>query len=158
MFCSNCGQTIPDGSKFCPNCGKVFADAPPVDLNKGEPYTSPPQSGYAPPPSDVPPSAGPAAPLPPGGQKLIYPGPNPRDPVMMGLLGGCCLPGLAQILVGQVSKGVVMLIVWVTLGWGVGIFTGFVSLLAVHLLAGIDAYLIAKKLQAGQAVGEWEFF
>ena len=27
MFCSNCGNNIPDGSKFCPVCGTNFAAA-----------------------------------------------------------------------------------------------------------------------------------
>ncbi len=28
MFCSKCGITVEDGSKFCPNCGNVIAEAP----------------------------------------------------------------------------------------------------------------------------------
>ena len=28
MFCSNCGNQIPDGSKFCPNCGSPVVPVP----------------------------------------------------------------------------------------------------------------------------------
>jgi hypothetical protein len=32
MFCSSCGQQIPDSAKFCPSCGAATGAAPPGEL------------------------------------------------------------------------------------------------------------------------------
>ena len=64
----------------------------------------------------------------------------------LALLLSCLIAGIGQIYLGQTLKGLVILAVtFVTgpIGWVIGM---------------IDAYLIGKKLEAGQSVGEWEFF
>ena len=59
MFCTNCGQQIPEGSAFCPNCGTRLSAAPqaaqpeqpaafPTEAPAAPAYTQP---AYAPPPA-----------------------------------------------------------------------------------------------------------
>jgi hypothetical protein len=90
----------------------------------------------------------------------ILPSDPPKDPILMAVLS-FFVPWMGQILIGQVAKGVVMLLVTpilfalfviVTLGMGLVILP-FVGVIAV-----IDAYLLSKKLKDGQAIGGWEFF
>ena len=72
----------------------------------------------------------------------------------MAILSGCCITGLGQIILGQTLKGITLLVGSVILLVGTA---GFGLLIAYPLIA-IDAYLIAKKLEAGNPVDEWEFF
>ena len=88
-----------------------------------------------------------------GGDRISASNP-PKDPALMGLLSGCCIMGLGQMMLGQVGKGVVILLGSIVLN----VLTVGVASFVVLPLAGIDAYLIAKKLREGQAVGQWEFF
>jgi hypothetical protein len=85
-----------------------------------------------------------------GGDFITPPNP-PKDPILMALLSGCCIAWLGQILMGQTTKGLVMLAVSISL-----------ALLGVGLLfwpiAAVDAFLIAKKLKDGKLVKQWEFF
>jgi TM2 domain-containing membrane protein YozV len=108
--------------------------------------------GGQPPATPVPP--------PPGVLDKIMPSNPPKDPILMAVVS-FFIPWLGQILIGQVAKGIVMILmtpilvvlfVIVTLGMGL-IVLPFISLVAV-----IDAYLLAKKLKEGQAIGNWEFF
>lgn len=88
------------------------------------------------------------------GAKLIHPSSPPKDPVLMGLLSGCLIAGLGQMVLGQVTKGVVFLLGAMVLG----ALTVGVSILVTWPLMGVDAYMVAKKLKNGQAVTEWECF
>ena len=72
----------------------------------------------------------------------------------MALLSGLCVSGLGQIVLGQKSKGVVILLGSMALG----AITMGVSILVTWLLSGVDAYLIARKLKDGKSVGQLEFF
>ena len=78
----------------------------------------------------------------------------PQDPVLMAFLSGCCIAGLGQMILGQTLKGVMIFIGSVVLA----VATGGLSILFTWPLGGVDAYLIAKKLKDGKAVGEWECF
>ena len=64
----------------------------------------------------------------------------------------CILPGVGQIYLGQVVKGIVMLAAYLVLGATV------ILPLAIWIAAMIDANKIGKKLEAGQSVQQWEFF
>jgi hypothetical protein len=86
--------------------------------------------------------------------KQIYPSSPPKDPLLMALLSGCCIAGLGQMVLGQVTKGVVFMIGAMALG---GLTMG-VSVFVTWPLMGIDAYMVAKKLQTGRTVTEWECF
>lgn len=85
------------------------------------------------------------------GGDYIMPPQSPQDPLLMALLSGCCLAWLGQIILGQTTKGLVMLAISITLCFlAVGIF--------FWPIAAVDAYLIAKKLKEGKPVKQWEFF
>jgi len=72
----------------------------------------------------------------------------------MGFMSALVLTGVGQIILGQGAKGVAILVGSIALGAVTGGFSALVTL----PLAGIDAYLIAKKLKEGKTVGQWEFF
>ncbi len=86
--------------------------------------------------------------------KEIAPSSPPKDPLLMGLLSGCCIAGLGQMVMGQVTKGVVFLIGAMALA----ALTMGVSIFVTWPLMGIDAYMVAKKLKSGRSVTEWECF
>lgn len=80
--------------------------------------------------------------------------PPTNSPILMALLSAFCLWGVGQMILGQVGKGLFILVGGVV----VAVFTGGFLIPAIWAFAAIDAYLIAKKLQAGRAVGPWEWF
>ena len=112
----------------------------------------------SPPPTPAPPPVVPDA--PPGVAEKILPSASPKDPILMGVLS-FFIAWLGQILIGQVTKGIVMLLVTPFL---FGIFViatlgmGLAVLPFLNLIAAIDAYMLAKKLKEGRAIGKWEFF
>lgn len=104
-------------------------------------------SDFTPPPP--PPAASPG----PGGGGLIYPTTPPKDPILVMVLNLLVAGGVGYIIMGQKTKGIVAIIVWVV-GWAAcGIPSGLVS-----ILGAIDGYLQAQQLQQGHPVGEWTFF
>jgi hypothetical protein len=108
-----------------------------------------PGDSYTPPPP--PPPAGPTGPG--GGQVLVYPTNPPKDPILVLVLNLLVAGGVGYIIMGQKTKGIVAIVVWVV-GWALcGIPSGLVS-----LLGAIDGYLQAQQLQQGHPVGEWTFF
>jgi hypothetical protein len=123
-FCSHCGAGVTEAAVICLSCGAACG-------------TGLTQSG----------GAASAAAVDNG-----ITNPNAMSPIAAGLLGFCCLPGLAQMMLGQVVKGLVLflisLVLWPTIVGG----------LAVNVFSGIDAYQIAQKLKDGKTVGQWEFF
>ena len=104
-------------------------------------------SEFTPPP---PPPAGPSG---PSGGALIYPTTPPKDPILVMVLNLLVAGGVGYIIMGQKTKGIVAIVVWVV-GWAAcGIPSGLVS-----VLGAIDGYLQAQQLQQGHPVGEWTFF
>ena len=88
-----------------------------------------------------------------GGDRIAASDP-PKDPVVMGLLSGCLIAGLGQMVLGQTVKGIAFLLGSMVLG----AVTLGASILITWPLGGVDAYLIAKKLKEGKTVGQWECF
>lgn|GEM_PF-1154024 len=90
-----------------------------------------------------------------------------RDPILIAVLG-FLLPPLGQFIIGQRIKaigiflispiiyGVFSFIDLNLLGGSGGYFLLFLLPAYSAFLAG-DAYLLAKRIQAGDTVGEWEF-
>ncbi|WP_233153164.1 hypothetical protein [Lysinibacillus odysseyi] len=78
---------------------------------------------------------------------------NTTNPILMGLLS-FLLVGLGQMIMGQVTKGIVILVGSIVLAF----FTFGLSTFITTPISIIDAVLIAKKKQRGQLIGEWEFF
>jgi predicted Zn finger-like uncharacterized protein len=85
---------------------------------------------------------------------LIYPQKIPVSPVLVALLSGCCFAGLGQMVLGQAVKGIVLLLANIVLA----VVTMGISTLISFPLLGLDAYLVARKLQSGQPVTQWESF
>ena len=84
---------------------------------------------------------------------MIYPTSRGYDPMLMMLLS-LLIVGLGQMVVGQVAKGVAILLGSIILA----ALTFGLSVLVTWPLAAIDAYMIANKLRHGRPVGKWEFF
>jgi hypothetical protein len=105
-------------------------------------------SDYTPPPPPPPPAA------PPGGGGLVYPATPPKDPILVMILNLLVAGGVGYIILGQKTKGIVAIVVYVV-GFFVtcGILSGVVA-----ILGAIDGYLQAQQLQQGHPVGEWTFF
>jgi TM2 domain-containing membrane protein YozV len=89
-----------------------------------------------------------------GKHKRIAPSNPPHDPLLVALLSGCCFAGLGQIVLGQIKKGVIVLIITIVVVIG----TFGIGAIVLYPVFAVDAYKIAKKLKAGQSVDEYEFF
>jgi len=83
--------------------------------------------------------------------ETIQPSDPPKNPIIVALLSFICLGGVGQIYMGQMKKGIILIVVTLLLSW-VGI--GFV----VWIVGVIDAYMLADKLQKGQAIGDMQWF
>ncbi len=81
----------------------------------------------------------------------IEPAKPQRSPVIASLLSFFLLGGAGQIYLGQTKKGI-LLIVLTLVG------SLFLIGLIVFPIGAIDAYLLAKRLENGETLGEWEFF
>jgi hypothetical protein len=139
MQCPRCGQENPPQAKFCGKCGEAIL-APPT--------APPPPPPIAPAPG-VPPRTGgiAAGPTPTG--KLIYPSNPPQSPHLAWV--NLLIPGLSQILMGQTTKGIVLLV-----GSYVLLFIGIGAL--VWIGSVVDGFMVGQVLQSGRPVGEWQFF
>ena len=102
-------------------------------------------SDYTPPPP--PPTAGPS------GGGLVYPTNPPKDPILVMILNLLVAGGVGYIIMGQKTKGIVAIVVWLVGLIACGIPSGIVA-----ILGAIDGYLQAQQLQQGHPVGEWTFF
>ena len=73
-----------------------------------------------------------------------------KSPIVAALLSYFLCGGAGQIYLGQIKKGVALIIVT--------FFTSFILIgMFVNLAGTIDAYRIGKKISRGHSVGEWEF-
>ena len=104
------------------------------------------QSLRVPPPQHHYPAAGQPA-------SLIYP-PAGVSGGVAALLSLFCLAGLGQMVLGQVGKGLTILLGSIVLA----AVTGGMSALVTQILVAVDAYQIGRKLQQGRPVGKWEWF
>jgi TM2 domain-containing membrane protein YozV len=77
-----------------------------------------------------------------------------QSPILVALASMCCISGLGQIMLGQVGKGLVIMLASVVLA----VITGGVAAFVMWPLMGADAYMVAKKMNGGKPVGAWEFF
>ena len=83
--------------------------------------------------------------------KMIQPSSPPKSPVLALVLSLLLLGGAGQIYLGQVTKGIVLIVATLLLSCiGIGIIVWIVGI--------IDAYMIGQKLERGEPVEEWEFF
>lgn len=109
-----------------------------------------PDGSYTPPP---PPPTGPVGTGGTGGGDLVYPTTPAKDPILVMVLNLLVAGGVGYIIMGQKTKGIVAIVVWVV-GWALcGIPSGIVA-----VVGAIDGYLQAQQLQQGKPVGQWTFF
>src|SRR5713226_2737957 len=106
-----------------------------------------PGGSYSPPPP-APPTSGST-----GGGDLVYPTQPPKDPILVMILNLLVAGGVGYIIMGQKTKGIVAIVVWILGLASCGIVSGLVS-----IVAAIDGYMQAQQLQAGHPVGQWTFF
>ena len=129
MYCNQCGSHIGTDTTNCLYCGAPNRNHTPLDRYSPSNVTQ--------------------------GKKLVFPSNPPKNPLLMAILSGCCIiNGLGQIILGQTLKGVALLVGSIVL---MAATSGISLLIALPVIA-IDAYLIGKKLEAGNPVEEWEFF
>lgn len=103
----------------------------------------PPAPPPAAPPAQPAPPPAPIAPAPPSA-----PGSSSPDPALVAVIS-FFLPGVGQIMTGQVPKGAALLILFfVTCGLG-GV---------LNVIAAADAWLIAQRRRRGETVSDWQFF
>lgn len=114
-------------------------------------HLPPPMPNRAPPaPPTFPQGAGPHH----VGDELIHPSPVPKDPLLAAFLSGCCIAGIGQIYLGQIGKGLVIMLVQVVLS----VITGGAAAPFCWVVGGVDAYQVGKKLKNGYSVRKWEWF
>lgn len=132
MYCSKCGKQIADGSRFCPECGTQF----------GGTATQPPPSSNA------------ATGTRDQEKKvdLVYPKNPPLSPHLCWV--NLLLSGLAQILHGQVSKGIVILVVTIASN----LVLPVILALVIGAVSVIDAFMVGKVLKTGKPIGKWAWF
>jgi TM2 domain-containing membrane protein YozV/ribosomal protein L40E len=138
VACLACGVPPLRGNKFCWSCGSETNPQAVVCIKCGVDLRHSPAARAS---VDA-------------GSNRIFASDPPKDPVLMGVLSGCLIAGLGQMVLGQTAKGVAILLGSIVLA----IFTVGISILVTWPAGGIDAYLIAKKLKEGRSVGQWEFF
>ena len=150
MFCVHCCTRLPEEARFCSRCGKptdnLVAPSPtasssPTSGVLRSNVVEVPRTDATDPPSHISDSS-----------NAIRKS-NSVNPWLAAVLS-LVIAGLGQLILGQVGKGIVVLIVSFVLA----IVTGGLSALVMWPAMAIDAYMIAKKLRAGRVVGQWELF
>jgi len=143
MFCRNCGNEVAEnqeiclkcgvrplvGDKHCQNCG--------VEVNPNQELCI--KCGVR--------LLGGAA----RGHHIVTP--SAKSPATAAVLSFLIL-GVGQMYLGQVLKGVAMMLA----GMVLASITGFIALPVLWIVYPLDAYLIGKKLISGKTVGMWECF
>lgn len=80
----------------------------------------------------------------------IQPSTPPKNPIVAAILS-FLFGGVGQLYLGQTKKGVILIVVTV-ITWC--LFVGWI----VQILGAIDAYMLADKLQKGEAIGDMQWF
>ncbi|HUP59271.1 MAG TPA: hypothetical protein VNA69_02500 [Thermoanaerobaculia bacterium] len=103
--------------------------------------------------TNVPPPPPPPSPAPAGGGDLVYPTTPPKDPILILVLNLLLLGGVGYIIMGQKTKGIVVMVGYVVIAV---VTCGIGTVLSV--LFAIDGYLQAQQLQQGHPIGQWTWF
>jgi len=81
----------------------------------------------------------------------IQPSDPPKNAILAAILSLILLGGVGQIYLGQTKKGVILIVGTLLLSCiGIGVL--------IPVLGAVDAYMIADKLQKGEAVGDMQWF
>ena len=138
-ICTKCGVRPANASNYCQNCGVAVQPNQEICIKCGvglRRVATSPDSQF-------------------GDRKrgLVYPSDPPKSPTTA-LIFTCLITGVGQMYLGQSLKGVIILLAAIILA----VPTAGGGPLILWIISMIDAYRIGKKLEAGQPVGEWEFF
>lgn len=139
MYCTNCSENISESAEICPSCGvrqhitKNFCNSCGLSVNDNQAMCT--NCGTM---------------LKETNKTQVV---DSTSPAIMGFLS-FLIYGLGQIVMGQVSKGIVMLIIF----YALTLFTFGLASLILTPLCMVDAILIARKKQQGKQIGKWEFF
>lgn len=149
MYCRNCGSEVAENAEICTKCGVRPLNSNKFCQNCGSEVTAQQEvctkCGVR--------LLGGIAGFQGTGGKMISPSQPPKNPAVATILS-CLIAGVGQMYLGQVLKGLVILLGGVVLA----IITGGLAGIPIWIAAMVDAYMIGKKLESGQSVGEWEFF
>ena len=81
----------------------------------------------------------------------IQPSTPPKNPIIAAVLSLLLLGGVGQMYIGQMKKGVILIVGTVVLSCiGIGVI--------IPVLGAVDAYMLADKLQKGGAIGDMQWF
>jgi len=133
VVCVKCGVHPLNDNQFCQECGQPTNEKQEICTSCGCRLLRPSSSS--------------------GSSDLVYPATPPKSPGVATFLS-CLIVGIGQMYLGQVKKGIVLLIGAIILS---GITYGTLAL-PVWIAVMVDAYRIGRKLEQGQPVGQWEFF
>ena len=132
MYCSKCEKKIADGSRFCPECGTQFGGATSQPPTPSQTATGTRDQERK---SD-----------------FVYPKNPPLSPHLCWV--NLLLSGLAQLIHGQVAKGIVILVITIASNFILPIILA----LAIGAVSVIDAFMVGKTLQSGVPIGKWAWF
>jgi len=132
MYCSKCGKQIVDDSRVCPECG--------AQLGGGASQPPPPTTSAAGTRDQV------------RQPDIVYPKNPPLSPHLCWV--NLLVSGLAQIIHGQVAKGIVMLAVTIASH----LVLPFILALVIEAVSVIDAFKVGKALASGKPVRKWDWF
>ncbi|MBN1217420.1 MAG: hypothetical protein JXM69_00710 [Anaerolineae bacterium] len=83
--------------------------------------------------------------------QTIQPSDPPKNAIVALLLSLILFGGVGQMYLGQMKKGIILIVATLILSCiGIG--------LLIPILGAIDAYMMADKLQKGQAIGDMQWF
>ena len=81
----------------------------------------------------------------------IQPSNPPKNAIIAAVLSLLLLGGVGQMYIGQMKKGIILIVATVVLSCiGIGV--------VIPILGAVDAYMLADKLQKGEAIGDMQWF
>lgn len=81
----------------------------------------------------------------------IQPTDPPKNAILAAILSLLLLGGVGQIYLGQMKKGIIIIVATIVLSCiGIGVI--------IPVVGAIDAYILADKLQKGEAIGDMQWF
>ncbi|NLY02455.1 MAG: zinc-ribbon domain-containing protein [Rhodopirellula sp.] len=132
MYCPTCGRKIADGSRFCAECGARLDTPGLVTAQLVSPAIGTRDQERTP--------------------RLVFPKNPPLSPHLCWV--NLILSGLAQMLHGQVAKGILLLVATI----GSNLLLPILLALVIGAVSIVDAYMVGKTLRNGTPVGKWQWF